>query len=190
MIWRITLFRWRFTFSIAPTSKVTGVNSTLQDGNHIIMWDFDDVPLMTVVSRLRDIQAMYQLPQIRIFETKKPKPKLFGITDKSKRKLWKDGEIHGNYIAWCFKRLPFIKALEIVVTTKGVCWGYIKWSVYRKHFTSRVTPKDFRKINLAYVLLSDVPEDVAVEELRSWVHYETLMDGFPMKVIEYGKRDT
>lgn len=157
MIIKITLGSYRFTFSMAPITHVIGVNSTLEDGQHIIMWDFDGTDFATVRNELERVQAIYNLPNIYITETSK------------------DTGFH----AWCFKRVNWRKLVEILAFTQGVDWNYFKYSVYRKQCTLRVFPKCGRKITHIHTLKSQVPEDVDIHDLRKWVKYETLADGRP-----------
>ena len=163
MIVRLTLGRWRFTFSMAPITKVYGVDSLLPDGNHILMWDFDDTTLQKVIMALQDVQNVYHLPTIYILETKQNR----------------------NYIAYCFKKVSWRKAVEIIAFTKGVDWNFFKYGVYREKFTLRVTPKCGRRPKLAWILKSNVPEDVYIDELKEWVQYETLVDGYESKKYEF-----
>jgi len=155
MIWKWRVGRWRITFTFAPVTNVTGVNSNLEDGNHILMWDFDDTTFDDVFKSLLTTQRVYELPNIYILETLKDK----------------------NFMAYCFKRTPLFEAAEIIAFTKGVDWNYFKYGVYRNHFTLRVTPKCGREIKLIWTLKSGVPEDCSIPELKSWTIYETLADG-------------
>lgn len=155
MIVKVTLGNWRFTFSMAPTTKVIGVNSILPDSNHIIMWDFDATTFPEVRNELQRVQATYQLPNIYITETSKDT----------------------GYHAWCLKRVSWRKLVEILAYTKGVDWNYFKYGIYRQCFTLRVFPKCGREIKHKHTLFSDVPEDVILHDLRNWVEYETLADG-------------
>ena len=162
MIVKITIGSWRFTFSMAPITKVIGVDSTLPDGNHILMWDFDHVDFWQVHDALVEVQQVYMLPRIYICRT-------------SPRQ---------GFHAWCFKRVPWRKAVEILAYTKHVDWNYFKYGIYRGHFTLRVSPKCGRKIKLEYILESPHKEDVPLHELRSWVQYETLADTHKSKKHE------
>jgi len=153
---------WRFTFTMAPVVKVVGVNSILSDGNHVLMWDFDDTKLEDVMDALIHVQAEYMLPPIYVLETKPGK----------------------NYIAYCFKKTEWRKAVEIVVSTPHVDWNFIKYSVYRGWFTLRVSEKDGRRPKLVHVIPSDVPEDCDLFDLRKWVKYETLPSWYRGKRIE------
>jgi len=162
MILKITIGNWRFTFSMAPITRVVGVNSLLPDGQHILMWDFDETNFWQVHDALLETQRVYQLPNIYILETKKDT----------------------NYQAYCFKAVPWRKAVEIIAFTKGVDWNYFKYGVFRGKFTLRVSPKCGRKPKLVHILKSDIPEDVFIHDLRDWVEYETLADNANQRKIE------
>lgn len=155
MIKKFRIGRWRFTFTMAPVTNVVGVNSNIDKDDHILMWDFDDTTFDDVFKNLLTVQRVYELPNIYILETLEGK----------------------NYMAYCFKRTPWRKVVEITAFTKGVDPNYFKYGVYRNHFTLRVTKKCGRKPKLIWTLKSSVPEDCTVKELRSWTKYETLADG-------------
>ncbi|GAI61975.1 unnamed protein product, partial [marine sediment metagenome] len=76
---------------------VVGVNSNLPDGNHVLMWDLDETTFDEVFKNLLTVQRIYELPNIYILETKKDT----------------------NYIAYCFKKTPWLKVVEILAFTKG-----------------------------------------------------------------------
>jgi hypothetical protein len=152
MIKRVTIGDVRITLTIARIVKVGGFNSLLTDGDHILMWDFDDTAFDEVHDHLLMIQDLYELPKIYILETKK----------------------NTNFIAYCFRRTPWHKAVRIIAETKGIDWNFFKYGVFRDKFTLRVTDKGQGKPHKVAVLDSDVPEDVSIWELKTWVNYETL----------------
>jgi len=147
MIIRIRIGNWRFTLTLYEVTDITGVNSQLKDGNHILMWDFDDIPLWQVKLTLNCIQNDYELPQIRILNTGRP----------------------NHYIAYCFKRCSWWDTKRIIAATPYICDDYYKWGVFRKRFTLRVSAKEGRKPKLVAILHSNIPEDVKISELTSWV---------------------
>jgi len=147
MIIRIRLGHWRFTFTLYEVTDITGVNSLLSDGNHILMWDFDDIPLSLIKIDLKSLQQEYKLPQIRILNTGKK----------------------NHYIAYCFKRCQWWNAKRIIAQSLFTCEDYFKWGVFRKRFTLRVSAKEGRKPKLVTTLYSNIPEDVNISELTSWV---------------------
>ncbi len=152
MIKRFTIKQIRFTLTIAKIAKVIGVNSELEDGNHILMWDFDDVLLDNVKDALRIVQSRYCLSDIHILRTKEP----------------------DNYIAYCFSSQTWRDACEIAACTPFVDWQFFRFGVYRGHFTLRVTPKNERQIKLVTRLEGHSQPDCKPSDLKSWVRYETL----------------
>ena len=164
MIFKLRIGRWRFTFSMAPLTDVVGVNSTLPDGNHILMWDFDNVPLDVIKSRLLYIQAIYGLSDIYILETK----------------------ANSNYIAYCFTEVSWRTAVEIIAQCPEVDWNFFKYGVYRGKFTLRVGPKCGRTPKLAAILKSDCAETAKPRDLLEWVQYETLEDNYISKLYQIG----
>jgi hypothetical protein len=155
MIVKLTIGSWRFTFSMAPITNIIGVDSTLEDGKHIIMMDFDATKLEDVINEMLKIQAIYNLPTIYIAETSKGT----------------------GFHAWCFKKVSWRKLIEILAMVKGLDWNYFKYGIYRGHFTLRVSTKCGRQIKHVTKLPSPTPEDVTTHDLRNWVKYETLADG-------------
>jgi len=152
MILQLRIGNWKFTFTFAQVTDVVGVNSTLPDGKHILMWDFDDMELKKVVNELQLVQVQNFLPKIYILNSGKP----------------------NHYIAYCFKKLEWREAFGIVASTKGVDWNFIKYAAVRGHFTLRVSPKNGKKPRLVCIIPSPAKEDASIRELRSWVKYETL----------------
>lgn len=152
MIKRITIGDTRVTFTIARITKVIGVNSRLDDGRHILMWDFDDMPLDRVAEALRKVQARYFLSEIYILKSSEP----------------------NNYIAYCFTAKEWQEAVEILAQTKGVDENFFKYGVYRGRFTLRVSEKNGERPHLVTKLEGYDLANCSVKELNSWVRYETL----------------
>lgn len=142
----------KVTFTVARVVKVIGVNSTLNDGNHIIMWDFDHKTLREIKRELGRVQIIYQLPDIVILRSSEP----------------------DNYIAYCFKRCDWVESMRIVLSTEGIDLNFFKYGVYRGHWTLRVTEKLDTYPYRVGVLHGYSKPDVDFEDLRSWVRYETL----------------
>lgn len=152
MIKRVTIGDIRITFTVARVAKVIGVNSTLESGSHIPMWDFDNVPLDYVKDALRKVQARYFLSDIYILRSSEP----------------------DNYIAYCFTAKDWHDVVMIIAQTEYVDWNFFKYGVYRERFTLRVSAK---KDGLPYLVAKldgyDKP-NCTPEDLNSWVRYETL----------------
>lgn len=162
MIIKTTIGRWRFTFSMAPITKVVGINSNLPDGKHILMWDFDTGTEAQVMEALMHVRDKYNLPTIRIART---------------------GKEHG-YHAICLVRVDWRTCVEVLAATPFLDWTYFKYGVYRGHFTLRVSPKCFRHITYRSMLRGHGLENVSIKELQSVTKYETLEDGWHSRKVE------
>lgn len=164
MILKLRLWKFRITFTFARVIDVVGVNSKLSDGKHILMWDFDDKKITAVIEALDKQQKRYCLSDIHVLETTPNK----------------------NYIAYCFTKADWFDACKIIITTKGVCHNFVKFGVIRGHFTLRVSPKCGRKPRLVVVIKGLYPADVTVDDLSSWVKYETLPDDVKRYMVRLG----
>jgi hypothetical protein len=161
MIFKLKVGHWRFTLTMYLATHTHGVNSNLPDGNHILMWDFDDVPLKDVDKALRFIQREYDLPQIYLLHSGKA----------------------NHFLAYCFKRLRFEYTISIIAMTPEVCYNFFRFGVMRKYFTLRIDKKEGRKPHLLYIIPSPVKEDVALSELEHFTFYETCTDNNPRRII-------
>lgn len=111
--------RFQVSLMAGLVTKVTGVNSNLKDGQHIIMWEFDETDLDQVKCALFAAQVFHQLPEIQIARSHP------------------DGGFH----AYCFKAMSFIETLHIVSGTALVDPHYITLCAMRQHWTLRLTDK-------------------------------------------------
>ena len=152
MIKRVTIGDLRITFTAARITKVVGVNSQLDDGRHILMWDFDDTPLQEVKDALRRVQTRFFLSDIYVLLSSVP----------------------SNYIAYCFTAKEWRDTVMIITQTEGVDWNFIKYGVYRGRFTLRVSEKHNEKPWLITKLIGYEKANCTVANLNSWVRYETL----------------
>lgn len=152
MILAKTIKNWKFSFTIARIARPIGVNSELDDGRHILMWDFDDTSLNKVMDALWQVQFLYALSDIHILETK----------------------LDTNFMAYCFTALEWRRVVRIVVSTQYVDWAFIRFGVFRGKFTLRVTPKGDRTPHLISRLEGYNLPDVKPTDLKSWAKYETL----------------
>src|SRR3989304_1031566 len=154
MILRMTMKNIRLTFSLAKIAKIMGVNSQLEDSiGHILMWDFDNQKLVDIEKNLRVVQTRYFLSDIHILET---------------------NHDEGNYIAYCFTRTGWQRAVEIVSATAGVDWQFVRISVFRGWFTLRTGAKKSGTPHIVKRLVGYTLPDCSPEDLKSWVEYETL----------------
>jgi len=152
MIKRCTIGDVRVTFTIARISKVVGVNSELGEGKHILMWDFDNTPLEEVKRVLSPVQYHHNLSSIYILKSSEP----------------------DNYIAYCFTALQWRKVVEILAQTPLMDWNFFKYGVYRGRFTLGVSEKNSQRPKLVARLPSLTKPNCDVDQLDSWVQYETL----------------
>lgn len=145
---------YRFWVSVRRVGDMKGMCSELEDGKHILMWDFDDVSLANVRDALWEVQTHHWLPKVYILETRRDR----------------------SYIAYCFTRYSWERAVSIVAETLYVDWVYFKLSVFRGFFTLRYTPKRGREPKLVSVLQSDRPEQATVDDLMRALRYETNLE--------------
>ena len=149
MNWRKEFHNWRFYIGLERIEYVHGYNSKLPDGNHFLMWDYDDVELKTVRSDLLHVQYIYGLPNIYILASGRP----------------------NCYHANCFTRCLWHEAKIIVAYAPSVDQKYLAIGILRGFFTLRYSPIDGFEPEVIETLKSDIPEDVNPYELKSFVTY-------------------
>ena len=142
---------WRIILSVGRVTGVQGVNSTLTDGNHMLMWEFDTTAYAPVYLALAQAQRRYTLPEIRILQSHP------------------DGGFH----AYCWTRMPFIRTVTIVSSTPGVDPGFITMCCARRHWTLRLTDKGQGTPKLMSVVKSLLPDESDISDLVGGVHYTT-----------------
>ena len=142
--------RMRFSLVIGGITDVIGVNSTIGENSHIIMWEFDDPDLTKIKHELWATQVFHSLPNIHISES----------------------HPGGGYHAYCMHRCTFIQSLHIVSGTRFVDPRYITMSAMRGHWTLRRTTKGQGAPRYVETLESEIPETAKLEDLGSWVKYE------------------
>jgi len=142
---------WRLWVSLRRVQDVKGICSETKAGWHILMWDFDDVPLRAVRLSLDIVQHRYYLSNIYILESKPGK----------------------NYMAYCFTEFPWALALKIVIDTPRVDWNYVRLSVIRGYFTLRISPRYGTSPTLVHTLMSEHQETCVIDDLVRAVNYET-----------------
>ena len=149
---KLKLGSFRLNFSITAITKTYGVYSLLENGKHILMWDFDDLPLRKVIVALRAVQNKYFLPEIRIMQTKEK-----------------------SYHAYCFLQTDFRRCVEILAATPNLDWGFFLFGCLRQKFTLRVGEKAGRnKPKLIGILGSEFEGDCTPKDLNRWVKYDTI----------------
>lgn len=151
MNWRMTIGDVKFALTLVKVTKVVGVNSRVENDEHLLMWDFDDVPLDYVKIALGVVMARYNLSDIYILRSSPP----------------------DNYIAYCFSVFPWRQAVEIVAQTERIDWNFFKFGVYRGNFTLRVSEKCGNTPKLVCRIEGKSMPDCTPEALTRWVRYET-----------------
>lgn len=147
---------YKLAFTFSRVQKARGVNSNIGAAGHVLMWDFDGIPMGEVFDSLTYEQKKRDLGPIWVFCTGKGKD---------------------HYHAFCLNVHTFQQAISIVSGTLGVCWDFVKWSALRGRFTLRVGPKQGEIPFQVAFLASPVKQDVEWYDLRSFVDYETLWEG-------------
>ena len=155
MIRTLNIGHHKATFTWAKITTVIGVNSKAGEGQHILMWDFDEIPLEDVKTALRVVQTRYWLSDIRIIRTKEP----------------------DNYQAWCFSTFDLQTAAAILASTEHIDWQFFRFGVFRQHWTLRTSPKLGRTPKFCCQLEGYREPDISPVDLKSWVKYETLDGG-------------
>lgn len=146
----------QLTVSYRKMQTQTGINSKLADGQHILMWDFDDTSLAKLVAALKDIQEEYHLPAIHILKTNK----------------------YAGYHAYCLKRCSFLKALHILSASFYIDQAFLRIGACRGFWTLRISPKKGVEPYHVKTLPSEEtrPDNVEFEELTNLVEYRTKLD--------------
>tara|TARA_Y100000310_G_scaffold320836_1_gene377687 strand:+ start:147 stop:617 length:471 start_codon:yes stop_codon:yes gene_type:complete len=148
--WRV-FKHWRLSVHFYRAHPVDGVNSETRDGQHVLMWDFDNTDYFKVAAVLRLAQDFYDLPPIYILESSP-----------------------GGYHAYCFASQAFPQALAVVGLTPGIDKVFLAISTLRGYFTLRMSDKKGGILKLAGVLDSDIPEEVdPVRDMVSFTKYWT-----------------
>lgn len=102
------------------SQKHTGVNSLLQNGNHVLMWDFDGAPQQDISKALWSISTEFVLPPIRLLQS--------------------SDEQH--YHAWCFHQVTYGNMFRILAATPYVDKTWLKIGAVREFWTLRITEKN------------------------------------------------
>lgn len=132
---------WHLDLSLHRRQPVLGVNSKLVDGNHFLMWDFDNGNIGEISLELKRLQLLYHLPEIIIMQSSRP----------------------GNYHAYCQWRMEWAWVVSILAQTKYLDQQYFKLGIMRGYFTLRFTDKVDSQIHFHSVL-------PAYKDVNVWWH--------------------
>lgn len=145
--------KWGFSFhfSLTRMSRQLGINSKLKDGNHMLLWDFDDVDYKDVYTELKWLQRQYWLPTIYVVGT--------GVAR--------------YYHAYCFCRCSWERTRGIIGETKGVDKVFLAMGCLRGYFTLRISKKAGREFEPLDKIESGMPEECLPEEAATISRYWT-----------------
>ena len=147
-------FRWqglnhRLHFSFEKVEQVTGGNSNIDKDTHVLMWDFDNIPLAVVYNSLVFIQCKYILPPIQVLSTGK----------------------ENGYHAYCFKVCTFLLARTIIASTPNVDLKYVALGLMRGYFTLRFSDVKGRTFEPIRTLPSEIVADCSYKDVNCFVNY-------------------
>lgn len=153
--WKPRIGRLQVSIMAGLVTKVTGVNSNLKNGQHIVMWEFDETDDLAVLASLQAAQIFYRLPNIHVAES----------------------HLGGGFHAYCFKALSFVETLHIVSGTALVDPHYITLCAMRQHWTLRLTDKGQGAPQFSQMLNGFEPETASPADLVGLVEYTAYMKG-------------
>jgi len=165
MIIKLKIGNTKLTFSASKMEDVVGVNSMIGDKDHILMWDFDYTDQAEIINALKRVQWTFKLPAIYVLKTAKKK----------------------GFHAYCFTRLSFQEACQVLSTTDYIDMNYFRMGAFRGYWTLRLSKKSGRSFELCDVLESEVRENVELKELKRFTMYDTLPDGASKRTITIGR---
>lgn len=141
---------WRFRLhcSLKKYVEVEGINSVLPNGQHILMWDFDDTPLEKITESLLKIQSDWDLSHIYIVQSSSE-----------------------HYHAYCLELFSLGQAMHILADTKYIDLMYLKLGVVRGYWTLRISPEK-GKFQLVETLISRHRNVKNIQDLKT-VEYRT-----------------
>jgi len=148
---RIDFLNFRFYIALTHSVLVDGVNSKVGEGNHFLMWDFDDKSEEEVKAALVDVQKRYKLPRIFLINTGLP----------------------FYWHAYCFKGMSFADCVHILASTKHIDKVFLKIGFLREYYTLRFSPKKGRDFKEAIILPSRYREDVNPYRIDNFLKYWT-----------------
>lgn len=151
MYFRKKIFGIRIVFYWRRVIPIIGVNSTLKDSKHVPMLEYDGMNFRELLTEVRELQSKYRLGSCTIAST--------GRAD--------------SWHVYFMTRLSWRDCIKLYASTELSDLKHLYFSMKRNHFTLRLTPKGKRKIELMDIIESQYKDDVRLEELKSFVLYET-----------------
>lgn len=141
----------RQLISIRKLESRKGVCSkNLETDKHILLWDFDDDNLGLIASELHEIQRIYKLPKIYIFQSSA-----------------------GHYHAYSFCSRLFREIVHILSATKTIDIEYLRLGMIRGYYTLRFTPKKGEKIHRIGEIDSIYPNEMSPDSVTINEYFTT-----------------
>ena len=147
--------RFQISLMAGMVTKVTGINSNLADGQHIVMWEFDETDFMKVEAALFAAATFHRLPSIHIAQS----------------------HPGGGFHAYCFRRMSFVESLHIVSGTALVDPNYITMCAMRQHWTLRLTDKGQGFPHYYASIMTRIEPDCDFMDLAGVVEYHAYQKG-------------
>ena len=137
---------------VSKQYEMLGVNSLLTDGQHCLMWDFDDVPLPNVRAALARTCDRWKLSEVHILQSSYP----------------------SSYHAYCWTRMPWQDAFTAVYNTDYVDPVFAKFGLLREFFTLRRNDKRHGVLRHVAKVTSEIAPTVnPYTDMQSHLVYET-----------------
>ena len=151
MMTRFRIRDWLFVFYVRKSKQVTGLNSTLINGDSMLMMDCDNVKMLDLQNELQRLKEKHKLPDLHIFTT---------------------GRLN-SYHVYCWVSRPFTKCLAIAADCDYIDQKYLKFSMRREHFTLRISDKQGREIEYYDTIHSNYSNESQPGDLATRVTYYT-----------------
>lgn len=132
-------FNYQLRVYFSRLEKRQGVGSQVFNGGdkHILLWDFDNKKLSSVIGSLLTLQQHYKLPSIYIISTS-----------------------INRYHAYSFTARSFREVIHILSDTPEIDVAYLRLGVARGYYTLRVSKRKGENFRLVKILTSVLPDEV------------------------------
>jgi hypothetical protein len=152
VLWQPHVRNHRLTIAWVKYQTTEGLNSKLEDGNHVLMWDFDGYGFDIVRDGLINAQRIYKLSTVYLFGTKPP----------------------DHYHALCLTRHSLIETIHIITSIPIVDPQWLRGGCVRQYFTLRIGRKNGHYPKAIKIFRSKVKPDVKIDDLKYFDRYETI----------------
>ncbi len=151
--WSLSVGPHRFMVGYARTERILGITSRLDNGPHVLMWDFDGVDLVDVETAIRYVQEILHVGTVHVFTSGQPQ----------------------HFHAYALYRFDWPFVIRVLAITPFVDTAWFKFSVMRDYCTLRFSDKDDRAISFIESLeAADYHlKPVHPSELKLVVYYTT-----------------